>query len=105
MRFGFGGTNYSTLSQSVHLLLRTWLTPPRRLIGNRSCCSARYVAMHNKFEYELNIDPVIGAELRPRRSSMNMKKLKSETAAEMPKDISREASDFAQKSVDQAQAA
>ena len=36
---------------------------------------------------------------------MNMKKLKSETAAEMPKDISREASDFAQKSVDQAQAA
>ena len=36
---------------------------------------------------------------------MNMKKLKSETAAETPKDISREASDFAQKSVDQAQAA
>jgi len=36
---------------------------------------------------------------------MNMKKLKPETAAEMSKEISREASDFAQKSVDQAQAA
>jgi hypothetical protein len=41
MRFGFGGTNYSTLSQPVHLLLATWLTPARHFIGNQECCSAK----------------------------------------------------------------
>jgi hypothetical protein len=36
---------------------------------------------------------------------MNMKKLKPETALEMPKEMPKEVADFAQKSVDQAQAA
>jgi phasin family protein len=36
---------------------------------------------------------------------MNMKKMKPETVPEMPKEAAKEMSDFAQKSVDQAQAA